>query len=238
MPAGNHASGSRLSPAVIALVVGALVVAAAGALVVFKAAGGSDPGDGKDHRISADTPDFSFEVRKAVVVPTVTGDRTTKEQANVVAQSVADELANFYKTAYLDPNNWSSGKYEAVWTYFDRAAVADAKSHAESLTLGDGSGYDSVAPKPGTTTVKILMGSDGKPQTVAAQVTFGVLATDGSGAQTTFASMGQYFLKPVGKEWTIFAFKIQKSSQAGDQIVGSPSPPTKKTKPSPESSPS
>ena len=215
-----------------------LVVVGAVAFTLLKGGSSSDQGKGKEQGVSTETPDFSFEVRKVEVVPTVTGDKTSKEQAAVVAQPAVDELTTFYKTAYLDPNNWSTGNYDSAWAFFDKTAAAAAKSDADSLTLGDGSGYETVIPKPSTTTVKILMGAGGRPQTVAAQVTFGVLATDSSGAQTTVASMGQYFLKPVGKDWVITAFRIEKSSQAGDQIVGSPAPPTKEPKPSPESSPS
>ena len=215
-----------------------LVVAAAGAYALLKAGSDNVSETGGDHGMSTETPDFSFEVRQVVLVPTVLGDKTSKAQSDTISQSVADELAAFYKTAYLDPNNWSAGNYDPAWKFFDKTVVADAKTDADSLTLGDGGGYETVTPKPGTTSVKILMGAAGKPETVAAQVTFGVLATDSAGAQTTIASMGEYFLKPVGKEWVIFGFKIEKSSQAGDQIVGSPPPPTEQPKPSPTSSPS
>lgn len=239
MPAGRHSSGSRTSPAVIALIVGALVVVAAVAFVLLKGgSGGTSAGGAKDHGISTQTPNFSFDVRKVVVVPTVSGDKTSKTASDAIAQSVSNDLANFYKTAYLDPNNWSTGKYDSAWQFFDKTALADAKGDAASLTLGNGSAYQSVMPKPSTTTIKILMGAGGKPDTAAAQVTFGVLATDKSGAKTTVASMGQYFLKPAGKDWAIYAFKIKQSSQAGDQVVGSPTPAQKKPKPSPASSPS
>jgi len=184
-----------------------------------------------------ETPDFSFAVRQADVVPTVSGETIGEAEADAIARSVAKDLSSFYKSAYLDPNNWSTGKYGAAWDYFAETALTDAKAEAGSLTLGDGSDYETVLPKPSTTSITILTGPDGKPQTVAAQVTFGVLATESSGAQTTFASMGQYFLRHEGKDWVIFAFKIQKSSESGDQLVGSPSPPPKR-RPSPEASPS
>ena len=239
MPVGRHSTGSRTSPAVIALVVGVLVVVAAVAYVLLKGGGtGTTAGENRANGISRETPDFSFEVRKVIVVPTVPGDKTAKTDSDAIAQAVSENLASFYKTAYLDPNNWSTGKYDASWAFFDKTAVPDAKASADSLTLGDGSAYETVMPKPSTTTIKILMGAEGKPDTAAAQVTFGVLATDKSGAQTTVASMGQYFLRPDGKDWTIYAFRIEKSSEAGDQVVGSPSPAPKKPKPSPESSPS
>ena len=213
-----------------------LVVVAAAAYVVLKS-GGTTAGENKDHGISRETPDFSFEVRKVIVVPTVPGDKTAKTDSDAIAQAVSENLASFYKTAYLDPNNWSTGKYETSWAFFEKAALAAAKANADSLTLGDGSAYETVTPKPSTTTVKILMGPEGKPDTAAAQVTFGVLATDKSGAETTIASMGQYFLKPAGKDWSIYAFKIEQSSEAGDHLVGSPAPSPKKTEPSPEASP-
>lgn len=239
MPRGNHSSDSRKSPAVIAIIVVLLIAAAGGAFFLLKGGKTTSKGDGGgDAELSDETPSFDFEVRKVVVVPTVAGDKTSKEQGQAIAKQVSDTLSTFYKATYLDPTHWRDDNYSAAWSFFDKSAVADAKADAASLTLGDGSSYEKVEPKPGTTTVKILMGENGKPLTANAQVTFGVLASTGSGESQTIASMGQYFLKPIGKDWLIFGYKIEQSSEQGDVLVGSPPPSPKKTKPSPKASPS
>lgn len=224
----------------IALIVVVLVAAAAAAYLLLTRDPGSDgtntgPGDVE---ISRETPEFDFEVRKVEAVVTEAGDKPSKSAGQQVADSVAADLAIFYKAAYLDPNNWSTGKYDSAFAFIDKEALPDAKKQADTLTLGDGSSYDEVTPKPGTTSIKILLSPEGKPLTVNAQVTFGVLTTDETGAQTTVASMGQYFLKPEGKNWKIYAWKIDQTTREGDQIVGSPSPePKKKKSPEPEVSP-
>lgn len=214
-----------------------VLIAAAAAAFLFltrdKGSSGSGGGSG-EVEISSETPEFAFEVRKVEAVTTEAGDKADRAADQEIAQSVAAELATFYQAAYLDPNNWSSSTYDSAFEFFDKEALPDARQQADTLTLGDGSSYKEVTPKPGTTSVKILLGADGKPLTVNAQVTFGVLTVDDSGAKTTVASMGQYFLRPEGKHWTIYAWKIDKSTQQGDQIVGSPSPEPKKKKESPE----
>lgn len=225
----------------VALIVVVLIAAAAAAYLLLTrdkdSGAGTNTGPG-DVEISRETPEFDFEVRKVEAVVTEAGDKPNKSADQQVADSVAANLATFYQAAYLDPTNWSQGKYDSAFAFIDKEALPDAKKQADSLTLGDGSSYKEVSPKPGTTSIKILLSPEGKPLTVNAQVTFGVLTTDDAGAQTTVASMGQYFLKPEGKNWKIYAWKIEQTTQEGDQVVGSPSPePKKKKSPEPEASP-
>ena len=224
----------------IALIVVVLIAAAAAAFLLLADNKDSKDGTASDEvPVSSGTPEFDFEVRKIEAVTTETGDKPDKTTDQQIADAVSAELSTFYKAAYLDPDNWSQGRYDSAFEFFDEDALPDAKAQADSLTLGDGSSYEEVVPKPSTTSVTILLGPDGKPLTVNARVTFGVLTTDDTGAQTTVASMGQYFLKPQGKHWTIYAWKIEQTTQQGDQVVGKPSPEpkAKKESPSPEVSP-
>ena len=215
-----------------------LVVIAIGASAcsLFKSKGGDSGSPGAERSVSAETPEFSFKMNNVYAVPTVAGAKISHAKAQEMAAGVSETMANYFKAAYLDPNNWKNDNYAAAWAFFDKAAVADAKANAASLTLGDGSAYDTVTPKPSTSSVKVLIGDGGKPLTADAQVTFGALATDGSGTETTIANLGHFFLKPSGKDWVIVAYTVKPYTQAGDHYVGSPTPAPKHTKPSPSPS--
>ena len=204
--------------------------------------GGSDSGgdgDGGDGgpEVSNETPEFAFDMRFVTVVPSSSDDaKPDQEAAQPVAENITEAMNAYYRSAFLDPNNWREANYDSAWSAFlDKEAVTGAKEQADVITLGDAyTGAESVMPKPSTDSVKILLSPTGKPAEAVAQVTFGALVTDASGELTTVSNLGQFFLKPVGaKEWKIYAFRIDRQDQPGDQIVGSPSPEPKKDKKSP-----
>lgn len=206
-------------------------------MAYFLLSGGKDEADGGGGaapEVSTETPEFAFEIRKVESIPTVPGAKPDKAGAQPVAEAATEAMNAYYRAAFLDPNNWREDDYASAWSAFDKAALADAKDQADVITLGgDYTDAESVMPKPSTNSVKILLGSNGKPDTVVVQVTFGALVTDPSGEQTTVSNLGQYFLRPEGgKDWKIYAFRIDRKDEPGDQVVGSPSPePKKKDKP-------
>lgn len=216
---------------------GLLIVGGAAAYFFL---GGSDsdddatPSDNKPE-VSTETPEFAFDMRQFDVISSSTDVKADHEANQPAAEDVTEVMNAYYRAAFLDPNNWREGTYDSAWAAFEKAAVADAKAQADVITLGDGyTDAESVMPKPSTDSVKILLNPGGKPETAVAQVTFGALVTKPGGEQVTVSNLGQFFLRPVeGKDWKIYAFRVDRQDQPGDQVVGSPSPAPKKDKESP-----
>jgi hypothetical protein len=213
-----------------------LIAGAIGAFVLFRGGNGdTERGNGGPPKVSRETPDFAFDMRFFDAVPSSTDTKVEHDGMQPVAANVTEAMNAYYSSAFLDPDNWSQGNYDAAWSSYDKAAVADAKEQSDVVTLGDAyTDAESVMPKPSTDSVKILLDPAGKPQTAVAQVTFGALVTGPTGEKTTVSTLGWYFLKPVGaRDWQIYAFRIDRKDEPGDQVVGSPTPAPKKDKASP-----
>ena len=130
MAEGKHRAASSRRPATALLVlVAVVVVAAIGVGAYLALSGGSGSSSSPAPRTtSAATPAFAFRVHDAVAVPTT--DIATKKlrtAAAHAADAVAKTMSGLYAAAFLDPANWQSGSYGAVWSYFDAGAAATAR---------------------------------------------------------------------------------------------------------------
>ena len=128
---GKHRAESkkRFTPAVvIALVV--IVAIAAGAYVFFSRESDETPDvPGGIATTSAATPPFDFSVGAAVAVPTSeTPVKKLRGPAKQAATNVEKTMSGLYAAAFLDPENWGPGRYDAVWTFFEPTASAAAST--------------------------------------------------------------------------------------------------------------
>ena len=186
------------------LVVGMLVLA------VFKGlTGGSLLGNGPDNTI----PPFDFKVTKAI--PFLVTDKDSTQfagRAQEVANEVGKTMTALYTEAFLDPKNWRDGSYDDVWPAFDEGSRTSAEQDGETLTLGATAGdtYDKVTRPQGWVKVKVLLNKDDQPSTAVAIVKFTAYGTGKDGTFTQIVSNGQYFLRPNGDGWTVYAFQVRR----------------------------
>lgn len=227
------------------MILAVLLIAGGIGAFVLLSNGGSDSGDGGGGggpEISTETPDFAFDMRHFDVVASSTETKIDHDAMQSAADNVTASLDTYYRSAFLDPSNWREGTYDSAWSAYEKEAVADAKAQADVVTLGDQyTDSESVMPKPSTDSVTILLGPSGKPETAVAQVTFGALVK-GPAGPITVSTLGHFFLHPEGgKDWKIYAFRLDRGDEPGDHVVGSPSPEPKpkkdKATPSAEESP-
>ena len=225
---GKHrAESKRLNPAFVVIPV--LVVAlAAGAFLLFSGDDGAPRPDSTVAATSARTPPFAFHVDSAVPVST-TGATAAKLRgaARDGAAGVAKTLSGLYAAAFLDPENWESGRYDAVWSYFEPGAATAARRDARDLTAGPGAGdaYTSITPRLGRLDVKVLFDARNKPAGYSASVVFGANATAGDGTITKVLSTGTYFLQPTSRGWKVSSYEVRRGDHAAKpaQAEGTPS---------------
>lgn len=206
MPEGRHRSTSR----VVLIGVGVAVVATLGILAVVLGGGTSI--------VSRSTPDFSFTVDKAIGTSLEPGvkDRDVSERADTVAAEIAPTLDLLYSAAFLDPENWTNGTYDAVWTLFGDEARPTAVASASTLTLGDlGARFDDVQPDRGVLDARVLFDAEGAATLVSVRVTFRATATPGAGdaGAATIVSRGEFLLEQRETGWVIVAFRVDREDE-------------------------
>lgn len=204
MPEGRHRSSSR----VVIIGIGVAVVAALGVLAVVLGGGGTSV-------VSRSTPAFSFTVDKAIGTSLEPGvkDRDVSERADTVAAEIAPTLDLLYSAAFLDPENWTTGAYDAVWALFGDEARPTAVASAATLTLGDlGARFDDVQPDRGVLAARVLFDADGSATLVSVRVTFRATATPGADAAgaAEIVSRGEYLLERSDTGWVIVAFRVDR----------------------------
>jgi hypothetical protein len=217
---GRHASTSRsIKPAyliaggvlVLALIVGALVLITGGSDSPL--VGGQSP---------VPTPAFSFTAGKTVVVTTAMDpDQATTQKAVQAAKPTAANaekmIHDLYSNAFLVPDDWTTGSYDAAFDDFTDEANAEAMKQIDVLTAGSAAGDTFSAIEPGkktTFTTKVLVDPKGQPYSTVSTVTFTATATkkDGSGA-IDIVSKGQYVIEKTADGWKITAFKVNRDDQ-------------------------
>lgn len=182
---------------------------------------GTDP-------VSEETPEFAFEVDNLTIYPTVHQKGAEKATADQVrsAEDLSELLALLYSKGFLDPVDWRSGDYAAVYDLFDQASTPDAKAAEEVLTAGAKAGatYDDIQPGFAHLNIKLMTDEKGEPINAVGIAEFHAVATAKDGQLTTLISKGQFFFNPVGKGWEIYAFDVDRTDQPGDD-------PAKESKP-------
>jgi len=170
--------------------------------------------------VSEETPEFAFEIDHLTIYPTVHqkgAEKATTDQTRS-AEDLSGLLALLYSKGFLDPVDWRSGDYAAVYDLFDQASTPDAKAGEEVLTAGAQAGatYEDIQPGFAHLNIKLMTDAKGEPINAVGIAEFHAVATGKDGQPTTLISKGQFFLNPVGKGWEIYAFDVDRTDQPGD----------------------
>lgn len=221
---GKHRAESkkRLTPAVVIAPI-AIIAIAVGAYVAFSRGSDDTPdGSGGVATTSAATPPFDFSVDAAFAVPTSeTPVKKLRNPAKQAATNVAKTMSALYAAAFLDPENWRSGSYDAVWTFFEPTAADAARRETDDLTAGRDAGesFTEIAPDKGKLDVKVLFDERDKPAVYSAEVVFSANALAEDGAVTKLFSSGTYFLQPTSKGWRVTSFDVRRDDHAANQVA-------------------
>jgi hypothetical protein len=165
-----------------------------------------------------DPGEFGFELKRVRASST---SRTPPTELEDVAQEAGGEVKEtmdeLYFQAFVDPSSW--GDYGAAFELFDEEAAARAEADTEVLTLGSTAGdvYRSVEPQVGTLSVVILTDPKDAPVEAVVKVLFRADARLKDGSSTILTSSGAYFLRWVDGEWRIFAYRLDRNEQAGEE---------------------
>lgn len=210
-------SAKILFPALLAIL--ALLAAACG--------GGSDEADGGSTEHSADTPPLEFTVNRLSSYSTASGheEKEKSSAADQAGEQLAVVMKDLYSAGFLDPENWQNGEYTSSEDLFDGNAAKTAPGDEAILTAGAdaGSTYSDIQPEFTHLNVKILTDEKGQPSTAVAIAEFEATATQAAGGSTTLVSHGQYFMNRLnGKNWTIFAYDVERLDGAPLTVVEPP----------------
>ena len=157
---------------------------------------------------------FAFTVRSVKAIPTGKTAHTGR-RAKLAAPGIERTLDALYFTAFLDPAAWQSGNYGSAWKLFTSSAAPGARKQERTLTLGSGAGsrYDSVAAGKTGLFIRVLMDPAGRPSTAVAAVKFTATATQTTGGTTTISSVGDYYLTPRHRGWSISGYAVKLSGR-------------------------
>lgn len=187
------------------------MLVAGGAIALFALKGGSVPGifgRGPDNS----TPAFDFRAGKTIAISTSETVRAKDLQtmADQTAVEVTPVIDALFTQAFLNPENWRNGSYDAALEAFDDAARTSAENQIETVTLGTSAGdtYDTVGPGKSKLWFRVLFDADSKPKTVVAVVRFHALGKRTDGTYTDITAHAQFFMHDTGSGWKIFSFKV------------------------------
>ena len=208
---------------------GALVVAALAAVVVFSLSGsdGGPLGDivGGD---VPETPEFAFEVSKPKAVETSTkpDHQQAVAAAEGPAEAVTQRIDDLYTAAFLDPGNWMEGSYDDVLEFFADGASDAAEAQLDVLTAGPDApeAFDTIKPMPSTLKVHVLLDALGVPRAVEGSARFVARGT-GAGLDVTLVSKGQFVFERSDGEWRVVSFSVQRNDEEREPKPSSSSSP-------------
>jgi len=175
---------------------------------------GSQPGvDTQSEDDVAQTPGFRFTRDTRELVPTSPGrikwrQRKASERAAFAARTILDDL---YTEGFLDPANWTQGRYVDAFRGFASGARKQAEARPGLLTAGARAGerYEEILPLSGRLDTRILLGRGGRPTLLLSVVRFSASA---EGAEpVTLRSNGQFFFERVRGAWKIVSFHITRT---------------------------
>lgn len=173
------------------------------------------------------TPKFAFRVTKVLAVPTGTDAKAAqlKERARTPANEVARTMDALYTQAFLNPDNWQNGSYDAVWAMFEPGAAAEARRQADTVTAGTAAGvaFNGIQPKTGTLKAKVLLDPKDQPFSVVAMVRFVAVGSGKDGRDVVMTSQGQFVFQKRSGAWKVVSFKILRNNVA--KAAPSPSAP-------------
>lgn len=160
-----------------------------------------------------------------VPVPTDPDAKVKDDQATAdrTGRQVVDVLESLYSSGFLDAAALTSGDYSATFDVFAGGARPEARKHEAVLTAGAGADvFDRIEPTEGTVRMRVLLGASGQPVSVVGVVAFEAEAFGDEGA-VRFVSQGQYFLEPVGGDWRIVSFDVQRRDVELESETATPS---------------
>jgi hypothetical protein len=226
---GKHRaeSSKRLTPAVVIVPIVIIAIAVAAYVVFSRGSDGTPDGGGGVATTSAATPPFDFSVDAAVAVPTSeTPVKKLRGPAKQAATTVATTMSGLYAAAFLDPETWGSGSYDAVWTFFEPKAAAAARKATDDLTAGRDAGetFTEITPDKGKLDVKVLFDERDRPAVYSAEVVFSADAVGEDGTVTKLLSAGTYFLQPTSKGWRVTSFDVRRDDHAAKHGTDAESP--------------
>ena len=200
------------------IIVGALVLVAVVAVVIFSLAGG-DAIELPDltGEETPETPEFAFERSRPTAVETAAEPQhqAATEAARGPAEATTEQLDGLCTAAFLEPGNWMDGDYDDVLTFFAGDARDAAEGQLDVLTAGPSAGdaFDSITPKSGTVKVRVLMAPEGAPYAVQSTARF-VARGIGDGGKVSLVSRGQFIFEKDDGEWRVVSFSVQRNDEA------------------------
>jgi hypothetical protein len=199
------------------------VVVAAAVVLGFVLLGGADglPIIGDSPR--PPTPEFAFKMTKITPVATSSeskhDDLATKAQE--AAAQVGEQMNALYVGAFIDPDNWLDGSYDALWDLFDEGASAEAQLQVDTLTAGTeaGEAFEQILPASGVLKTKVLFDLQDEAYSVVAVTRFEAVGSGKDGGDVRMTSKGQFVFQQVDGDWRVVSFKVLR-----DNEVQAPSP--------------
>ena len=181
-------------------------------------------------------PAFAFAVGRSGALPTaaIKGPRSVRSDpllrlrgaSKVASDRAIASITRLYRAAFLDPGNWSSGTYDAVWEDFGNAVRSQARKDVRALTAGSAAGdaYAGIVPRRSTITTTVLLDRKGQPAVVLVATRFEAFGRTVSGsANTRFESTGRFFFERSGGDWTIVSYDVRRHDRRVAKTMPGPS---------------
>jgi hypothetical protein len=201
------------------VVVVVLVIGGAGTGAYFllqKDSGSTGSGSTTPIAVPTDVPEASIDFDlKQVTASTIGSPRDPDGPAEKAAEGVRDSLAQYFEQAFLTQENWDKADYAAAWASFVPESRQAAASDESLLTLGpEAPGtYSAVGFDKGDVTVEVLVDQQGKPRSAIAGVHFNATAKEQGGGTMAVRSVGRYFLRPEGPDWSIYGYQVRRKDK-------------------------
>ena len=145
--------------------------------------------------------------------------------SKVASDRVIVATTRLYREAFLDPANWRTGTYDALWEDFASTAKVQARKDARILTAGSAAAdaYAGIVPRHSTIATTVLLDRKGKATVVLVTARFEAFGRTLSGASNTrFDSAGRFFFERVGGGWKIVSYDVHRHDRPVAKTAPSP----------------
>ncbi len=238
---GQSRSGSWWAARVGAAIV-ALGLIAAGAILFIGRGGGPSPGPSQPPPPPPPPREaFVFTISKTNAVPTGKRNAASTRRA---ATEIQKTLSAFYDTAFTDPKARQQGLPAGAWNAFAPAVREQAKSDAESLTLGEaGTTIDQLSVTNASLSLRVLLDPTGRPQAAIAVVAFDASGTLSGGEAVLVSNRASFLVRPApGGRWLVVGYpraktEVQAPSPSPSPGASGSATPTSSASPSSGASP-
>ncbi len=197
-----------------ALVVGAVVVVAAGTAlwVAVRGGGGEELAApvAPSPSPSPPPPQYFLAADLTNLKGSTVEGSVPRPRLRTAGQAIRDTLTGLYTTGFVDPAQWQGGSFPALPGFFAGEARGRAQADLKHLSLGGAANHlVAVRPERALLEVRIVANANRRPVAATAAMDFRATGLGDAGLEVPIRHEGRYVLQLIEGRWLVVAYGVE-----------------------------